>query len=1717
MLKKDTHQFIGMQQDIKNPEVNAKFIYEGKNIRMTSQGENSLMHITNEKGNTLKNNKIKGIYLGHAIIGKYLIIFTKYVSTNTKITNYVNRQSNLVTGIDYIYRIDLDKLSDQNYSGEILHYGDLNFSLDHPIETLSSYENEYVQKVYWTDGLNQPRVINVVKENPIYNNTSFDFSQNLKLAETVTISKQEDSSGSFNSGVIQYALSYYNKYSQESNIFYISPIHSILPLINGASADTNVPCSFAINIKDTDSNFEYVRVYSIHRTSLDSTPSVKIVTDIDLSISNSNTSTVNLYNRMKYYHKERLCRLEGTGWNNNSILIYSSEGELFQYSLSDIYNSYIEYEQNKYNYTINDHILGYLVKNCIYRCDTGDTVSKGNFDRHKEVILILKTEKLEIENNNYYIYVTGTGKHNLATVGDKPIYVSLDQDYYWMAEGNLNYPIIGGFNKSIELDNKPIISEEDLWDDSSYWYVGSNFGKGNIEEGYTIYDNGTTGSYIDPTMLMYLGGEEICAKTMTQKDGTLFLGNIEIKRHSVPEDITAEISGNTQILDFNSINDATNSKLELYMYPIETDFNYRDTNYPIPLNDNSEYYARFKSGEYYRLGIQFQHKTGKWSEPIFVRDILTPEKGSYRPSVIIKNNKYNINQWAIKYKLDKTNNKKLLDLGYLKVRPVVVFPELKDRRVIAQGIVCPTVFKSGLRKENAPYSQSSWFLRPGLMKENAGNIRETIEKNGNLLGASMVEFRHNCRVIAGNHGGAEIQNIYTGANYSADSTQGDNPYPNFNTTEKTYNITETPTTQIFIDNYYYIDKSIFELYSPDLEFLEEYKNFTFTKDIELRIVGTVPFSNTFSDIKVSTSSVVFNTNNQGFIESFTTSKSGRGISTIAGYNDDILDDYEEEGGTLKVKSWSGISAFYGNNKHDVRWLLYPWQRSGSLNNDYSRLGASSVLKEKVISNIRYSNNTRWFTTAWNTGEVYSPEHSTNSWHKVNYTTSVPALVHSEEINILKVNLNKYYKTTTVNTTTTSLKDNYINYYSNVDQIADPYKEYPLAYLAYKGVQGENGNFNTYYKTPTINDKKDYVIGNNTTAFMECMDPVRIKYKTSPHIVMGFTPTVYESSKYIDVYHPILPSVNDNTEDIIITSSYNSFPNWLDSELKNKIYSFRTIQPNIKVSDQDLDSGEEYLFIAELYRKNVPTNLFNGNSKLAIEQNIWIPAGEPEIIKEQEDTLVTYKYGDTWYQRYDCLKTYPFTNEDVNQVVEIGSFLCENRVNLDGRYDNNNRGGSSFLSVSKANFNLWNSVYAQKDNFFRYRRLNEDYYKLNKFPNTVTWTLEKHPGSETDPWTNVTVANTLNMRGECGNVNYLGVFGNTLYCVQDRGFSEILFNSRSAISTQDGVPIELGSSYNVSGYRYHSDDVGTKNKWSIVQTSNGVYFFDDNTKNIFLYSDRVKNISSECNMRSFFKKINDDVPWRPLYTDKSASIIDRQLLNTVHFNNFKASYDSMYSRVYFINGSTGICFNEELQQFESFVDYENTFSIFNVGGKVYSLYFETDSQIIDEFKYDPESKRWKKVTLNSINIDTFKTTIWQNYTRNDTNIYGNPKDYSIVLVSNADNSYDKIFNTVEFNADILDSNNKIPYIESKAYNKCPFKKIRVWNEYQDTGSVNLEYNKGNSNLKQKFRTWRIQIPRDQKNGRDRIRNPWTYVKLSGNLENSDNRMELNMLEISYFAQ
>lgn len=262
----------------------------------------------------------------------------------------------------------------------------------------------------------------------------------------------------------------------------------------------------------------------------------------------------------------------------------------------------------------------------------------------------------------------------------------------------------------------------------------------------TYVDTGLTGTDIDPTKMLYIGGESIIAGTIAEKDNTLFLGNIELKRNSIPDSIKStlknsvannKISIGTRTIELNSVDDLD----AVYEY-----------NNQLAAGNTSS----FKVGDTYRLGIQFQHKTGKWSEPLWLGNYDVP--GNNKPH----RDGDNIVVPKMTFSLDDDTKNTLSSLGYKKARALVVLPSIYDRMVLAQGILCPTVFCVKDRVSNTPFAQSSWFFRP---------MSSSIDNSTDIDKGATVAFTHLDPLKTGSDRGAEIQSMistnFVAANNSA--------------------------------------------------------------------------------------------------------------------------------------------------------------------------------------------------------------------------------------------------------------------------------------------------------------------------------------------------------------------------------------------------------------------------------------------------------------------------------------------------------------------------------------------------------------------------------------------------------------------------------------------------------------------------------------------------------------------------------------------------------------------------------------------------------------------------------------------------------------------------------------------------------------------------------------------------------------------------------------
>ena len=1477
---------------------NSEYAYENKNVRVMSTDESTLLSLINEKGNKKSSiagvgDYIKGIPIGQALVNDELVIFTAGNDKDSLYTNIEGEEleidniaaSELTIDIDYPFEDRIYKLWFNNkvLTGERLFRGDLGFNYKHPIETISFYENTDIRKVYWTDGLNQPRVINIAAASDVvskWDTDSFNFVRTLNLNEKVTIERNIVANGSFAPGVIQYAFTYFDKYGQESNIFYTSPLYYISYNNRGASPEDKVSNSFNIEVTNVDRRFDYIRIYSIHRTSINATPDVRRVVDLALSIS-------------------------------------------------------------KVTYT----------------------------------------------------------------------------------------------------------------------------------------DNGSSGDSVDPTELLYIGGEEVVFGTMAQKDNTLFLGDIKTKRKTLDSTIRSYFKGKS--ITFSTYNKSISSPKAKGYYP-----------YSNQLKMNSYQFKTFKYLEYYRFGIQAQHYTGKWSEPIWINDV--------RNTVHIDTTFYSDNKIGLpvaEFTLDDvTIINRLLANGYVRVRPVVVYPTINDREAVCQGILCPTVYNVSDRFGNSPFAQSSWFTRPnapfdeykafhysqnnegtwggdwvelgqslgnpsaysraGIMSNNRTIVtsKETQYNIDIVNKGAWAEFRHNYPIPSNNKRNAEIQCIWNPPS---------KPYVD--------NSMDDTSVASWVSQYaenYYIDQNIVTLHSPDIEFDNKVRSID-TSGLKLRIVGIVPITAFASDIDIQTSTPVNNFYDSselplGFYKEPVGAENG--FYTDSGYpffTKSYGDSHFGWRGLISGAFWFDEVTAYkkgtGNTNHyTTGFIVYPWHRNGSLNNTKFATDGyrSAMLDKKKISNMRFSYKTQYMNPdkIWN---AYISGDSTRTG------ISGIAVFDSNEVSLVRLPAQE----------NSGLSD--INYYGNVDKvltvsrIGDKKDGYPIMT---SGVQNADTDAHKLFSGGYM--QIDSRFTDQTTG----IDPVRIKYKSTPHAVLALNYTTSGAQR-------ILPTIQDyNVGYPTTTDIWNV--NYVGGNVTSEQHLFWDKNKSIKSISQDVITtgitgdvsmmgGIQYgwLWLGELYNDNVQ-NRFGGQTEEAFENNVWLPCGDPISLVNtnngvKSSVTIRWEEGDTYFQRYDHIKTYPFTLEDQNAVTDIVSFMCETRVNIDGRYDRN-RGQTSNFSITPENFNLMNDVYSQPNNFFNYRTINPNKLNLDNFHNSITWTKTKTAGELIDTWTNITLASTLDLDGDKGTVRALRRFNNNIFAFQDRGISQILYNENMQISSTDGVPIEIANSGKVNGKRYISDRIGCTNKWSMCETSNGIYFIDDITKGIFLFNGQLDNLSDRLGFHSWINRASKNV----------------SIWNPVDFDGFVTYYDKVNGDVFFISKDECLAFSEPLGQFSSFYSYEKM------------PYFTNLEDRGIAFNVEGTDTSYKPWLHNEGDYNMF---------------FGVYKPFYTTVIANPDMPVDKIFNNLEFRSDSWDKNGNLL--------NTTFDTLTVWNEYQQ-GTSTLNNILGRpSDLKKKFRIWRANIPRanaigSTKKGRDRMRNPWLYIKLSMEEENV-NKTVLHDMIVHYF--
>lgn len=1542
----------GMNQTLSISKETNEYAFKNYNIRINAINDNTALSITNERGPQLQQNvDIEGNYIGHCILGDYFILFTL-------------NNSNTI-----IYRINIDN---DNIICKEIYKGNLNMS-NNIIETIGYYESQDVQKVYWLDGKNSPRYINIMDESLINKtNVNFDFQPVVNSNLKVEITKDYNGVGLFPSGVIQYFISYYNKYSAESSIVYASPLNYISFKDRGGSPEDIITCSFNLKISNLDKNFTHIRVYSCKRTSYNGIPEAKIVTDVNIE------------------DKDEITVIDTN--TNQPLTDYTY---LFFIGGKDFMAS---------TFTHKD-----------------DTLFFGNIELKNVVI---STDLKEAIRNTIIKHDTGFMESSIISFNYKNVPYDKPEGYYPYTPQTKN--------------------------DST---VFKTFKNGEIYR-FAIQFQTNKGQWTTPVWI----GDKKCELPPIVEEGNIKLANAYCNTSSINFNFIYNKFAKFRILYAETNSNNRSVLAQGVVNPTMFNYGERYENKPFAI---SSWFMRPRGGN-----ISWQHladtkvNTSDDAEIQSVDKSLTPLVTHLDSNVngiisVSISNTAGYNQTILYVYLDE--NLEVIEIDNLKY---------------ITGCQLP------LDSTDAIYKKLVEFYKPKGI-----NIEDIITEQG-FSEAASGNFNN-------------LKHVKPGAYYCTKGNADDSIIEfksgvgNFHIiTPNAFTMFETELTKDNKSTRYYLDNSILTFHSPELEENQDLIN---NADLKFRIVGITPITSSFSDF-------------EGFANSVGLSQSSKFIndSVKNHVNLSINPKTLSTGYFYQDKGWKINDDYQTPLEENILNLykIYTWHKNGSIigqtENSYkeytsdSKVGFDRILadlKNKTFVTQLFSYKSEYFNKV--TYDIFAPiiynsdnlslnmiEQNGDKFYQGNYdklltfenkynmvlndkfVSDIVDITTNKELKIIDPIRIKYKSSThgvialknqilPKLSSETSFKDYFREYYGlnfehehliwNYQIVNQDIISLGLYYLDINDNQSSDKCYELYNRlleenkfelnqisdkqrviALVYNDRNDFSKIHGYVEFIKTVNDLSVKF----NYAYSFNDLPYFN---IDVY--------DKSENITITSKIAKLVNHKLEFAKNITkYEQKEINYNCKYP---------YLYLGELYRIIPYETLYGGLDDNNLEQLTWIPCSKASnFIRNQ---IVSCE-GDTYFQRWDCLKTYPFTEDDINKVIDITSFMVETHINLDGRYDRN-RGVGNLLNVRPDNFGLRNNVYSQPNNLFTYNVLDEK-FDNTKYGNQIMWSLQKNPTSDIDGWTSISTSNVLNLNGLYGDVTKLITSNDRIYSFQPKSINIINFNSKVVLQTDNNVPVEIANSAKVDGYVTVTNNNGCKNKNSIVSTQSGIYFIDDYNKSLLrINNEGLNNISQ--NMSIWFKD----------------NLTEEEFL----------FYDSLNNDIYLINKDNCLIYNEALQSFTSFMDYQNMQTLFNLNGKTYAMH---NDKLYKMFEGE------------------------YNSTFTDLRYNGYSMEYRINPSAHTDN----IFTNVEFYADLMLPYNKVSDKDITVKLDAPFNKLEVWNEYQK-GETNITERYKYPNAEKKFRMWRLDVPRDinSKNKLDRMRNPWIHLKLSNDTFNSDRSM------------
>ena len=496
------------------------------------------------------------------------------------------------------------------------------------------------------------------------------------------------------------------------------------------------------------------------------------------------------------------------------------------------------------------------------------------------------------------------------------------------------------------------------------------------------------------------------------------------------------------------------------------------------------------------------------------------------------------------------------------------------------------------------------------------------------------------------------------------------------------------------------------------------------------------------------------------------------------------------------------------------------------------------------------------------------------------------------------------------------------------------------------------------------------------------------------------------------------------------------------------------------------SGDNYGIIAELVKSNEEIylgNIYGGNSYEDKLRTNYVEIGNFSILNQSTPTVTILSPGDTFVNNFRFARIVRTDSEIMKQgyVIseEIVDFITETTVDLKNRNDISLSSWDNRFQPQDAEYHNYNKVYSQNPTLIKRQGLAYNIKSVKNLDANIISTKLKSAGEIIDNWTDISINDVMTLDGKHGSINSLSSFNDEMYAIQDKAIAFISINPRIQTQGSDGLSIQLGTGSVLDRYKYISTSSGTLNKWSVVSSPRGLYYYDALNKSVAMFSDSLHELSDEKGLHAFF--LNNTLP--------NTLKIDNPILKTGVSSGYDYINNEMYMTFHQNSSSFTIAYNEMTQQYTSLYDY------------LPSIYISKGEYFITT---DPSVKK-----------------IYRQYAGNYNVFYDAYYPSRITFNVNPEPNQDCVFDNINFKSEV--------YLNGVDQVDKTLTAIRAYNDYQDSGLVPLVSGR-NNNLRRKFRDWNALIPRSNRN---RVRAP--FIKLDLEFSQSPNNYKFILHDMSVY--